>query len=513
MPTSLGRTDPGAARPVPADHHPAPEGWRGALVAILVVTVLGLVDLSAGPTVIVAGLLTVGPCLAAITAPPRLVVAVGGYAVLLILALSWPDRMWWTKQQLIYLLALGAVTAISAVAARRRRASEQRVREAEAETARSHASSDATVEFLSRVSHELRTPLNAMLGFTQLLQRDDLTADQRETTDQIARGGQHLLALVNDVLDVTAAEAGRMSLSLEPVSVGEVARAAVELTAAEAEERGVHLHVLLGHADEWYVMADARRLRQIAVNLLSNALKFDAADGDVTISVTRGDAGTIALAVTDTGPGIAAKDLSRIFMPFERLDSARTGVDGTGLGLAVSRGLAEAMGGTLSVASREGLGATFTATFEECGTPLAAMAGVARIPRARSAAHHTLRPASVLYVEDNLSNLRLVERILELRPGWRLTHAADGATGLDLALSRAFDLVLLDQNLPDVHGLEVLRQLRSRENRIDVPVVILSADAAPGKVTHAINVGATDYLVKPFSVEGLLAVLDEHAPH
>ena len=512
MPTSLERTDSGAARPDPARQREATEGWRGALAAIAVVTVLGLVDLSAGPTVVVAGLLTVGPCLAAITGPPRMVVAVGGYAVLLILALSGPDRIWWTKQQLIYLLALAAVTAISAVAAQRRRAGEQRVREAEAEAARSHASSDATLEFLSRVSHELRTPLNAMLGFTQLLQRDDLTADQRETTNQIARGGQHLLSLVNDVLDVTAAEAGRMSLSLEPVSVGQVARAALELTATEAEERGVHLHVLLGQADDWYVMADPRRLRQIALNLLSNALKFDSTGGDVTISATRSDVGTVSLAVTDTGPGIAAKDLGRIFTPFERLDAARTGVEGTGLGLAVSRGLAEAMGGTLTVASREGLGATFTATFEECGTPLAALARMPRIRRGSSPAPHTVRPASVLYVEDNVSNLRLVERVLELRPGWRLTHAGDGATGLDLALSQSFDLVLLDQNLPDIHGLEVLRQLRSRESRIDVPIVVLSADAAPGKVTRALNAGATDYLVKPFSVEGLLAVLDEHAP-
>ncbi len=512
MPTSLERTDTGAARPTAAGHRPGAEGWRGVLVATLVVSVLALIDLGAGPTTIVAGLLTVGPCLAAITGTPRTVLAVGGYAVLLILALSWADRMWWTRLQGIYVLALAAVTAISAVAAHRRQVGEQRVREAEAEAARSVASSDATVEFLSRVSHELRTPLNAMLGFTQLLQRDDLTADQRETTEQIARGGQHLLALVNDVLDVTAAEAGRMSLSLEPVSVGAVARAALELTAAEAADRGVHLHALLGQADDWYVLADARRLRQILMNLLSNAVKFDSTDGDVTLQVTRGDEGTISLAVTDTGPGIATKDLGRIFTPFERLDAARSGVDGTGLGLAVSRGLAQAMGGRLTVASREGLGATFTATFEECGTPLAALAGVPRIRRSTSSARPTVRPASVLYVEDNVSNLRLVERILELRPGWRMTHASDGATGLEHALSTPFDLVLLDQNLPDLHGLEVLRQLRSRENRIDVPVVILSADAAPGKVTRALNAGATDYLVKPFSVEGLLAVLDEHAP-
>jgi signal transduction histidine kinase/ActR/RegA family two-component response regulator len=512
VPTTLDRSDGGGTRPDAAGPWSVHEGWRGALGSVVVVTLLAMVDLSAGQDVVVAGLLTVGPCLAAITGSPRTVVAVGVYSVLLILALSWADGIWWTRHQLIYVLALVAVTAISAFAAHRRRAGERRVILAEADAARSHATSEATVEFLSRVSHELRTPLNAMLGFTQLLQRDDLTPDQRETTEQIARGGQHLLALVNDVLDVTAAEAGRMSLSLEPVSVGAVARAALELTEADARARGVNLHALLGQADDWYVMADARRLRQIALNLLSNAVKFDRPGGDVTISATRHDAGTISLAVTDTGPGIAAKDLGRIFTPFERLDATQ-GVEGTGLGLAVSRGLAEAMGGTLTVASREGLGATFTVTFEECGAPVETLARVPSMRREVPSAPHTVRPTSVLYVEDNLSNLRLVERILELRPGWRMTHASDGVTGLDLALSTPFDLVLLDQNLPDMHGLEVLRQLRSRENRLDVPVVILSADAAPGKVTRALNAGATDYLVKPFSVEGLLAVLDEHAPH
>lgn len=489
-----------------------PARLNGTFVAVLVVTVLALVDAIAGPTLVVAALLTVGPCLAAITGTPRTVLAVGGFTVALTLLLSWPDDLWWTTQQLVGLLALASVTAISVVAADRRRRQEHRLRDAEAESARSTADGAATVEFLARVSHELRTPLNAMLGFTQLLQRGDLTPDQRETTDHIARGGQHLLALVNDVLDVTAVEAGRMALSLEPVSVGLVAREALELTSTDAQARGVTVHALLGQADAWYVLADARRLRQIVLNLLSNAVKFDVAEGDVTLSVTRTESGTISLAVADTGPGIAAEDLRTLFTPFERLDDARAGVQGTGLGLALSRGLAGAMGGTLTVASREGLGATFTVTLPECGPPVAAPAGVARMHRATPRPPRPVRPARVLYVEDNPSNLRLVERVLELRPGWTMTHAADGGTGLDLALSAVFDLVLLDQNLPDLHGLEVLRQLRSRENRVDVPVVILSADAAPGKVTAAIHAGATDYLVKPFSVDGLLAVLDEHAP-
>lgn len=504
-----------AVRRIGADRASA----RGKLVAVLVVTVLALVDFLAGPAVVVVGLMTVGPCLAAIAGPPRTVLAVGGYVMVLLVLLSWPDNLWWTGQQLIYLLALVGVTAVSAVAAERRRRDEQLLLDAEAEVVAAHAAGEASSAFLSRVSHELRTPLNAVLGFTQFLQRDDLTPDQRDTADQIARAGKHLLALVDDVLDVTAAEAGELSLTLAPVSVGAAVRDALELTEPEAQARGVTLHDLLGSADDWYVLADATRLRQIVMNLLSNAVTFDSPDGDVTVGARRTDAGTVAISVDDTGPGIASQDLAKLFTPFERLDAARAGIEGTGLGLTVSRGLAEAMGGTLTVASRQGLGATFTLTLPECGTPPAVAAGgagsrvdVPRMSPSTVPLPRPTRPARVLYVEDNVSNLRLVERILELRPGWQLTHAADGATGLDLALSDVFDLVLLDKNLPDLHGLEVLRQLRSRENRLRVPVVILSADAAPGKVTQAIRAGANDYLVKPFSVDGLLAVLDEHAP-
>ena len=484
---------PGAT---PADPAAARAAARGLLVAVVVVTVLAVVDVSAGPTVVVVGLLTVGPCLAAIAGSPRVVLAVGGYVMVLLALLSWPDNLWWTLQQLIYVLALAGVTAVSAVAAERRRREEQRLLAAEAEVVRAHAAGEASSAFLSRVSHELRTPLNAVLGFTQFLQRDDLTPAQHDTTDQIARAGKHLLALVDDVLDVTAAEAGELSLRLAPVSVGAAVRDALELTEPQAQVRGVTLHDLLGSADDWYVLADATRLRQVVMNLLSNAVTFDSPDGDVTVGARRTGAGTVAISVDDTGPGIARQGPREAVTPFERLDAGRAGIEGTGLGLAVSRRLAEAMGGTLTAASREGLGATFTLTLPECGPPPTLSTGAAGVrtgvgvPRMKPGtppAPRLARQARVLYVEDNVSNLRLVERILELRPGWQLTHAADGATGLDLALSAVFDLVLLDKNLPDLHGLEVLRQLRSRENRLRVPVVILSADAASGKVSQAIR--------------------------
>jgi signal transduction histidine kinase/ActR/RegA family two-component response regulator len=484
----------------------------GTLQAVVVVTVLAVVDVSAGRKVVLAGLTTVGPCLAAIAGSPRVVAAVGAYSVALLLALSGPDQLWWTRQQLFVLLALLMVTAVCAWAAARGRRDERLLREAEAESARSRAVSEATNQFLSRVSHELRTPLNAMLGFTQLLQRHDLTPDQRETADQVARAGAHLLGLVKDVLDVTATEAGRLSLSVEPVGVGDAVGEALELTASDAGDRGVQMRAHLGPAENWYVLADARRLRQILLNLLSNAVKFNHVGGAVDVSVARDADGNVSIAVSDTGPGIAARDLEKLFQPFERLGAARTGVDGSGLGLALSRGLAGAMGGVLTVASPEGSGATFTVTLPETSllvvpTPHVSeqAADLARPPRGHASAR-------VLYVEDNLSNLRLVERILELRPAWAVTHAGDGALGLELALATRFDLILLDQDLPELPGLQVLRELRKREDRADVPVVIVSADAAPGHLKRAVAAGATDYLLKPFSIEGLLAILDTYAP-
>jgi CheY-like chemotaxis protein/anti-sigma regulatory factor (Ser/Thr protein kinase) len=351
-----------------------------------------------------------------------------------------------------------------------------------------------------------------VLGFTELLEREELTPEQREATEQVARAGQHLLALVNDVLDVTAIEAGRLSLSVEPVAVGEVVRDAVELAAAKARTGEITLDADLGDVEGWYVVADIRRLRQILVNLLSNGIKFNHPGGAVKIRAARDGEGGISIAVSDTGPGIASKDLPRIFEPFERLDATLAGIEGSGMGLGLSRGLAEAMGGSLAVASSsEATGSTFTVTMPETAAPLAELAP-ATAPLSPPTPSEPAREAQVLYVEDNLSNLRLVERILQRRPAWSLTHAPGGVTGLELALATPFDLILLDQDLPDMEGLAVLQALRESEDRADVPIVIVSADAAPGQQKRALSAGADDYLVKPFTIDGLLEVLDARTP-
>jgi signal transduction histidine kinase/CheY-like chemotaxis protein len=486
--------------------------WPGGTsLAVVIVTLLAAADLASGPDVLLGGVMTVGPCLAAVSGSPRAVAAVTAYSTLLLLVVSSIESLWWTRQQTFWLLALLSVATVSAFVARRRQQSEELLREAQAAGARSLAVSEATGAFLSRVSHELRTPLNAILGFNELLQRDDLTPDQEESAQQVARAGKHLLALVNDVLELTASDARRLSLSIEQVSVGDVVREAVELTSPEAVAAQVDLDVQLGDVSGWYVVADARRTRQILLNLLSNAVKFNHAGGQVKVRALRNDDGGISIAVSDTGPGIARADLPKLFQPFERLDAARAGIEGSGLGLALSRGLAEAMDGSLTVVSSPRAGATFTVTLPETAAPVAEVPdsdgqSVAASPAAPE------REARVLYIEDNLSNMRLVKRILEFRPAWTMTHAPAGVEGLDIARASRFDLILLDHDLPDLNGFEVLRRLRKHESQPATPVVIVSAHASAAQIDEARAAGANDYLVKPFTIDGLLAVIDEHYP-
>jgi signal transduction histidine kinase/ActR/RegA family two-component response regulator len=510
VPTSTGplaRPEAGRSRLSSLRGHPLAEIFLSALV----VTSLAVIDLSAGPTVVLAGLMAVGPCLTAISGTPRSVIAVGAYSVGLLALVSGPDHLWWARQQLFLVIALVVVTAISVAATVRRQHHDEELHAAQEEAARVRAVSEATGEYLSRVSHELRTPLNAVLGFTQILQLGQLTADQRESTDQVERAGRHLLALVNDVLDVTAIESQRLTLSLEAVLVNDVIQEAMELTTAQARVSRISVESDLQRTTDWHVSGDLRRLRQILVNLVSNGIKFNRPAGTVRISAERDGAGNISILVSDNGPGIAVRDRARLFLPFERLGATTPDIEGSGLGLTLSRGLAEAMGGSLSLMAHDAAGATFVVTLTEVTPPVATIAPLAD-PAARPPTLEQTGSALVLYIEDNPSNVRLVEMILQHRQAWRLTHAATGLAGLELALMAPFDLILLDQNLPDLEGLEVLRRLRARPERADVPVVIVSADAAPGHLKRALTAGATDYLVKPFTIEAFLAVMDAHAP-
>jgi signal transduction histidine kinase len=304
----------------------------------------------------------------------------------------------------------------------------------------------AKSDFLSRMSHDLRTPLNAILGFAQLLQLDATEDDRRDSVRQILKGGAHLLELINEVLDIARIEAGHLALSLEPVSVGDVVQQALDLVRPLASARGITLDGprISGSA---HVLADHQRLTQILLNLLSNAVKYNRPRGRVELSYHSCAGGRLRITVTDTGAGIREEELATLFTPFERLGADQTATEGTGLGLALSKGLAEAMGGTLGVVSAINQGTTFWVELAECPTP----DDGAQAPDVVSAGSSNVQEGSgiVLYIEDNASNVRLLERVLQRRPGITLLVANTGRAGLAIAHARRPDLIFLDLHLSD----------------------------------------------------------------
>ncbi|HUB78794.1 MAG TPA: ATP-binding protein [Bryobacteraceae bacterium] len=366
----------------------------------------------------------------------------------------------------------------------------------------------AKSEFLSRMSHELRTPLNAILGFAQLLDLDHLSAAQRQSVDQILKGGRHLLTLINEVLDLARIEAGKLSLSTEPIECGETVRSAIELVGPLANQSAVTIH--FEESADWHrhVLADRQRYQQVVLNLLSNAIKYNQRGGRVTVSCLVADDSRFRLAVKDTGEGLTPEKLTRLFRPFERLGNDRYGVEGTGIGLALSKRLVDAMGGIIGVESQPGLGSIFWVELPLCAGPLEIFDEI------HQSTHDTLvsagsKATKLLYIEDNLSNNLLMERILENRPDVQLISAMQGRLGIELARQHRPDLICLDLHLPDINGDEVLRLLRGEPSTEGIPVAMISADATAGQIERLMAAGANAYFTKPLDVKAILRYVDE----
>jgi signal transduction histidine kinase/CheY-like chemotaxis protein len=389
----------------------------------------------------------------------------------------------------------------------RRSQTEQVLAQAREAQVMAEAANRAKSEFLSRMSHELRTPLNAILGFSQLLELNPLTDEQRECVAQINRGGKHLLGLINEVLDIARIEAGRMELSPEPVGIVDVCHEILDLVRPLGAHRGIQFHIDLAGLNGSCVRADNQKLKQVLLNLFSNAVKYNRDGGQVRLSPAEAAPGRLGLAVSDTGPGIPAEKLGRLFVPFDRLGAEQTGVEGSGLGLALSKSLIELMGGTLTVTSAVGQGSRFCIELAHVEAPveLPGVGGAAvPAPTAGSAAVRT-----VLYIEDNLDNLRLVQCILAHRPGIHLLTAMQGSLGADLAREHQPDLIFLDVHLPDQSGSQLLRQLQAAEQTRRIPVVVVSADATARQIERLRAAGARDYLTKPINVPRFLEIVDE----
>jgi signal transduction histidine kinase/ActR/RegA family two-component response regulator len=374
--------------------------------------------------------------------------------------------------------------------------------------------SQAKNAFLSSTSHELRTPLNAVLGFTQLLQMSSLSAEDRDAVERILAAGRHLLALINELIDIARIESGEFSLSVEPVAVQPVIEETCQLMAPLAAGRSI----TVSRPRQWpalAVSADRQRLSQILVNLLSNAVKYNHAGGTVTISSQAAGPGQARLTVADTGPGIPAADLARVFDPFERLGAGQTAIEGTGLGLPLARAFAEAMHGHLSAASVPGEGTTFTLTLPRAPDIAPAPPGDAgdlRTPVPRAAPDDLAGAGTrILQIEDNPANIEVVSRFIRTRPRMRLQSVTSGQAGLDSVAREAPDLILLDLHLPGLHGVEVLRRLRGNPATAGIPVAVLSAEAAPAVIRHMRANGVIAYLTKPLDLTRLGQLLDAFA--
>ena len=379
-----------------------------------------------------------------------------------------------------------------------RRRIERAVESARAEAERAN---QAKSEFLSRMSHELRTPLNAVIGFGQLLELDDLEPQQREGVDQILKGGRHLLELINEVLDISRIEAGTMSMSLEPVHLASVLAESVALIQPLATADGITLGVDEAELGEVHVLGDQQRLKQVLINLLSNAIKYNRPGGSVRVGVSSPSPGRVELAIVDSGRGMTPEQLERLFEPFDRLGAEQTEIDGIGLGLPLSKRLLDAMSGTIEAESERGVGTTVRVGLQGAREPRAGA------PTAPLVAGELIDRRTIVYIEDNLSNVTLVEGVLAHLPDVRLIPAMQGKLGLELVREFRPDVVLVDLHLPDLDGHEVLEQLKADPATADLPVVVLSADATASQVARLRAAGAANYLTKPLDVERLMAVL------
>ena len=380
---------------------------------------------------------------------------------------------------------------------------------AEAQRARESAESSnrAKSEFVSRMSHELRTPLNAMLGFAQLLGLDrkpQLAEHQRAWTTQIQQAGWHLLHMINDTLDLSRIESGMLKLEPVALEVAPLVRSAMAIVESAASKRALHMEEKFDRRAR-AVLGDETRIKQILTNLLSNAVKYNVDGGHIQVRVRSGEAQAVEIVVSDTGLGMTRAQTDGLFQPYNRLGREHSAVEGTGIGLVISRRLAELMGGSLRAHSVAGEGSTFIlslprATFAD--TDISTGGNLATPPA-------EYRHRLVHYIEDNETNIEVMRGMLMRRPQVRLGVSMNGLDGLAAVRQQRPSLILLDMHLPDIDGLELLRHLKNDDDLCNVPVVVVSADATPTHIEQALTAGAAHYVTKPVNLSAFLSIIDE----
>jgi len=367
----------------------------------------------------------------------------------------------------------------------------------------------AKSDFLSSMSHELRSPLNAILGFAQLMQTESPgpTPSQKESVDQILQAGWYLLKLINEILDLATIEAGKLSLSLEPVSLAEVMLECQAMIEPQAQKAGLSMTFPRFETPP-FVTADRTRVKQVLINLLSNAIKYNRSGGTVEVKGTLRATGHMRISVSDTGAGLPPDKVAQLFQSFNRLGQQGSAEEGTGIGLVVTKRLVEVMGGTIGVESTEGVGSTFWVDLISDIEPRVSLHGDEPPTILASQAPDRPQLRTLLYVEDNPANLQLVVQIIARRPTMRLLSAKNGHLGIELARTSRPDVILMDINLPGMSGIKAMQILRADTMTAHIPVVALSANAMPRDIERGLQAGFFRYLTKPLKVDEFLETLD-----
>jgi len=369
---------------------------------------------------------------------------------------------------------------------------------------------NAKSEFLSRMSHEFRTPLNAILGFSQLLEFECADEQSKENVNEILIAGNHLLGLINDVLELSKIEAGHIEISLEEVCIYEVVDQSFGMLAGIASKKNIQLINQLEEKEEICVLADPYKLTQVFVNLISNAIKYNKEHGEVKVYIDIVDDGKVKINFTDTGDGLSEQQQLNLFTPFERLGAEKSSIEGSGIGLAISHKLIGLMGGEIGIDSETGKGSTFWITL-----PLSKTNSLTEVKSDVSEINSELVNSTVkssrniLYIEDNPANMRLVESVIKKYTKYNFLSAVNGSDGLDVAVKQQPNIILLDINLPDFNGFEVLRKLRLHSELTNTPVVAVSANAMQHDIDKALESGFYEYVSKPVDVSLLLNIINK----
>ena len=368
----------------------------------------------------------------------------------------------------------------------------------------------AKSEFLSSMSHELRTPLHAILGFAQLIVGGSPppTSSQKGSIDQILKAGWYLLDMINEILDLTLIEAGPLALPLELVSLAEVLSECQAMMEPKAQERAISVS-LAGFESGCLVQADRIRVKQVLINLLSNAIKYNRPSGTVDVRCNAIGAQRVRVSVEDSGQGMTAEQLAQLFQPFNRLGKEGGAAEGTGIGLVVSKRLVELMGGSIGAQSTFGVGSVFWFELASAAAPAPALGAAQPAAPAQASEPAVAAARSLLYVEDNASNLLLVEQLIARRPELRLLSARDGIAGVEKARACRPDVILMDINLPGMNGIAALEVLADDPLTAHIPVIAITANAMPHDIEKGLAAGFFRYLTKPIKVNEFMATLDE----